>query len=73
MSKAQSPISRQQRAIQAAGTRVLKRMTLSLSVESISTSPPSVGGMLLLTALHIPSMRGVSVGRNSGAITSTNL
>ena len=75
MQRAQSPIRKQQRATQTPGTIVLSRIALSLIVESdisISTSA-KVGGMLLLTKLHVPSIRGVGVGKNSGAMTFTNL
>ena len=75
VNRAQSPISRQQRARQAAGTSVLSRTILRLISESetsISTSSDRVGGTLVVLVRQTPSMRGVGFGENSGAIASKN-
>ena len=74
MQRAQRPATRQHRATAEVGMMVLKRSTLSLwksSSTSISISE-IIGGTLLLTKLQVPSIRGVGVGVNSGAIASTN-
>ena len=55
---------------------VLKKITFSLILEpTLWMSSLKVGGMLLLTALHTPSIRGArfDIGVNSGAMASKNL
>ena len=70
---AQKPISKQEKAATAAGITVPRRSTLSLIGEEsmLSSLLKSVGGIFVLVMLHIPSITGVGVGINTGAIAET--
>ena len=72
---AHKSISKQEKAATCSSWyyTVPRRSTLSLIGEEsmLSSLLKSVGGILVLVMLHIPSITGVGVGINTGAIAET--